>query len=89
MRAPCRVPFTVISLTLAACGQINAGFTPDPGPSLATIHINPSQGVVPRGGVHSPGWDGWLRVDGADGHASVERGTAMAVTVRVHSDRST
>ncbi|HET7458238.1 MAG TPA: polyphenol oxidase family protein [Gemmatimonadaceae bacterium] len=31
--------------------------------------------------VHSPGWEGSLRVDAADGHASVERGTAMAVTV--------
>ena len=31
--------------------------------------------------VHSPGWEGWLRVRGADGHASLERGTGMAVTI--------
>ncbi len=31
--------------------------------------------------VHHPGWEGWLRGDGADGHASMERGTGMAVTV--------
>ena len=31
--------------------------------------------------VHHPGWEGWLRVDDADGHAAPERGTAMAVTV--------
>jgi YfiH family protein len=31
--------------------------------------------------VHHPGWDGWLRSDGADGHVSIERGTALVVTV--------
>ena len=30
---------------------------------------------------HRPGWDGWLRGDAADGHLSLARGTAMAVTV--------
>lgn len=31
--------------------------------------------------VHAAEWDGWLRADSADGHAAVERGTSMAVTV--------
>lgn len=31
--------------------------------------------------VHDPGWEGWLRVAGADGHASREPGTAMVVTI--------
>jgi hypothetical protein len=31
--------------------------------------------------VHTPGWEGWLRGPDADGHLSIERGTAMAVTV--------
>jgi YfiH family protein len=31
--------------------------------------------------VHHSGWGGWLRADDADGHVSVERGTALAVTV--------
>lgn len=31
--------------------------------------------------LHQPGWEGWLRADDADGHCSVERGTALAVTV--------
>jgi YfiH family protein len=31
--------------------------------------------------VHDAGWQGWLRIDGADGHVAVERGTAMAVTI--------
>ena len=31
--------------------------------------------------VHGSDWEGWLRVDEADGHAAIERGTAMAVTV--------
>jgi YfiH family protein len=33
--------------------------------------------VIQHGGV----WDGWLRVDEADGHFSQERGTALAVTI--------
>jgi len=31
--------------------------------------------------VHGGEWEGWLRADEADGHAAVERGTAMAVTI--------
>jgi len=31
--------------------------------------------------IHGEGWRGWLRGDAADGHLSVVRGTAMAVTV--------
>jgi polyphenol oxidase len=31
--------------------------------------------------VHGGDWEGWLRVDAADGHLSTARGTAMAVTV--------
>jgi polyphenol oxidase len=30
---------------------------------------------------HQEGWSGWLRGDAADGHLSLARGTAMAVTV--------
>lgn len=31
--------------------------------------------------LHGDGWAGWLRAPAADGHASVRRGTGMAVTV--------
>lgn len=31
--------------------------------------------------VHSPDWDGWLRVAEADGHAALARGTAAAVSI--------
>ena len=31
--------------------------------------------------VHHAGWEGWLRAESADGHVSVGRGTALAVTV--------
>jgi YfiH family protein len=31
--------------------------------------------------VHTPGWEGWLRVEAADGHVALERGTGMAVTI--------
>lgn len=47
------------------------------GPRLATASQVHGDRVV----VHAGGWEGWLRVDGADGHASVTRGTALAVTV--------
>jgi YfiH family protein len=31
--------------------------------------------------VHQSGWTGWLRAEAADGHASIERGTAIAVAI--------
>jgi len=31
--------------------------------------------------VHSAEWEGWLRIDDADGHASADRGTALVVGV--------
>ena len=31
--------------------------------------------------IHTPGWEGWLRGENADGHLSSERGTGLAVTV--------
>lgn len=31
--------------------------------------------------VHRPGWTGWLRAESADGHVSIERATALAVTI--------
>jgi polyphenol oxidase len=31
--------------------------------------------------VHGAGWEGWLRVDAADGHVAIDRGLVLAVTV--------
>jgi YfiH family protein len=31
--------------------------------------------------LHGIGWEGWLRAGDADGHVSLERGTAMAVSI--------
>ena len=31
--------------------------------------------------LHGTGWEGWLRVDDADGHAALERGTGVAVSI--------
>jgi polyphenol oxidase len=31
--------------------------------------------------LHGGAWEGWLRGDDADGHAALERGTAMAVSI--------
>lgn len=47
------------------------------GPRLATATQVHGNRVV----VHGREWEGWLRVDAADGHASAHRGTAMAVTI--------
>jgi hypothetical protein len=30
---------------------------------------------------HQPGWEGWLRVDAADGHCSAHRGTGLGISV--------
>lgn len=47
------------------------------GPRFATAHQVHGATVL----IHHPSWEGWLRADDADGHLSVERGTALAVTV--------
>ena len=47
------------------------------GPRFATAGQIHGNRVV----VHPAGWEGWLRVRAADGHASAERGTGMAVTI--------
>jgi YfiH family protein len=47
------------------------------GPRLATANQVHGADVV----VHQTCWEGWLRARDADGHASLERGTALAVSV--------
>jgi YfiH family protein len=47
------------------------------GPRLATANQVHGDRVL----VHHDCWTGWLRADDADGHVSVSRGTALAVTV--------
>jgi polyphenol oxidase len=47
------------------------------GPRLATASQVHGTTVL----VHHPAWEGWLRGTAADGHVSVDRGTALAVTV--------
>lgn len=47
------------------------------GPRLASARQVHGNRVV----LHTPTWEGWLRVDAADGHASHVRGTGMVVTV--------
>jgi len=47
------------------------------GPRLATANQVHGAAVL----VHQTCWEGWLRAGDADGHASVERGTALAVAV--------
>jgi YfiH family protein len=47
------------------------------GPRFATAHQVHGSAVL----IHRPSWEGWLRGDEADGHLSVERGCALAVTV--------
>ena len=47
------------------------------GPRLAVARQVHGTRVV----VHGAGWEGWLRVDAADGHLAVKRGTGAAVTI--------
>lgn len=47
------------------------------GPRLATANQVHGADVL----VHQDCWEGWLRAGDADGHASVTRGTALAVAV--------
>jgi purine-nucleoside/S-methyl-5'-thioadenosine phosphorylase / adenosine deaminase len=47
------------------------------GPRLATAAQVHGAHVI----VHHEGWEGWLRAEEGDGHVSMERGTALAVTV--------
>ena len=47
------------------------------GPRFATAAQVHGNRVV----VHGTGWEGWLRVDGADGHLAAARGTGLGVTV--------
>lgn len=47
------------------------------GPRFATATQVHGSRVV----LHARGWEGWLRVPAADGHASLDRGTGMAVTI--------
>jgi len=47
------------------------------GPRLATANQVHGAEVL----VHQTCWEGWLRAGDADGHASIDRGTALAVAV--------
>jgi YfiH family protein len=47
------------------------------GPRLATAKQVHGTRVI----FHAANWEGWLRGDEADGHASADRGTAMAVSI--------
>ena len=47
------------------------------GPRFATAAQVHGNRVV----VHGTGWEGWLRVDAADGHLATGRGTGLGVTI--------
>lgn len=47
------------------------------GPRFATAKQVHGNRIV----VHGTAWEGWLRVDGADGHLAMERGTGLGVTI--------
>jgi purine-nucleoside/S-methyl-5'-thioadenosine phosphorylase / adenosine deaminase len=61
---------------MARWDRLRAALAPH-GPRLATARQVHGNRVI----VHGPAWAGWLRGDDADGHASIERGTGMAVSV--------
>jgi YfiH family protein len=47
------------------------------GPRLATAHQVHGDRVL----LHGTAWEGWLRANEGDGHAALERGTALAVSI--------
>jgi hypothetical protein len=47
------------------------------GPRLATSHQVHGDRVL----MHGAGWEGWLRANDGDGHAALDRGTGMAVSI--------
>lgn len=55
--------------------QLRDELSPD-GARLASANQVHGSRVV----IHANGWEGWLRVDGADGHVAPERGLALAVS---------
>jgi hypothetical protein len=56
----------------ALAQELSAG-----GTRLATVNQVHGADIL----VHQPGWEGWLRAPAADGHASLQRGTALVVRV--------
>lgn len=56
--------------------QLREELSPD-GARLASANQVHGSRVV----IHGDGWEGWLRVDAADGHVAPERGLALAVSV--------
>ena len=56
--------------------QLREDLAPD-GARLASANQVHGSRVV----IHAEGWEGWLRVDGADGHVAPQRGLALAVSV--------
>jgi len=56
--------------------QLREELAPD-GARLASANQVHGSRVV----VHADGWEGWLRVDGADGHVAPQRGLALAVSI--------
>ncbi|HEX6050742.1 MAG TPA: polyphenol oxidase family protein [Gemmatimonadaceae bacterium] len=47
------------------------------GPRLATSHQVHGNRVL----LHGAAWEGWLRANEGDGHATLDRGTALAVSI--------
>jgi YfiH family protein len=47
------------------------------GPRLATAHQVHGDRVL----LHGTGWEGWLRANDGDGHAALDRGTGLAVSI--------
>jgi len=47
------------------------------GPRLASAHQVHGDRVI----LHGTGWEGWLRANDGDGHAALDRGTGMAVSI--------
>lgn len=65
-----------VRLVMQRWRQLREELAPDGARLVSANQVHGSRVVI-----HTDGWDGWLRVDGADGHVASERGLALAVSI--------
>jgi polyphenol oxidase len=65
-----------VSEVMGRWSALRAGLRPLATRLATAVQVHGSRVVV-----HDGGWEGWLRVDDADGHLALRPGTAMAVSV--------
>ena len=65
-----------VRLVMQRWRQLREELSPEGARLASATQVHGSRVVV-----HASGWEGWLRVDAADGHVTTDRGLALAVSV--------